>query len=104
MFATANQTINVLKKTIKFPNSLGLIYTAFTKFLGWKPFYDEGIIMGLAPYGSSKNKIPNSKITYKDLLKKIIIYNNGTGYKINTKWISYIIKETRGLAQIFSEL
>ncbi len=45
--------------------------------------------MGLAPYGSSKNKIPNSKITYKDLLKKIIIYNNGTGYKINTKWISY---------------
>ena len=91
MFAVAKDNkIKVLdKETVRFPNSLGLIYAAFTKFLGWKPFYDEGIVMGLASLGNSKNKIPNTNITYRNLLKKIIIYSSCTNYKINSDWITF---------------
>ena len=37
--------------TIPWPNSLGLLYAAFTEYLGFEPYSDEWKIMGLAPYG-----------------------------------------------------
>ena len=42
------------KKSIKFPHSLGLLYSAFTYFLGFKVNSGEYKVMGLAPYGSPK--------------------------------------------------
>ena len=36
-----------------FPDSLGLFYEAATQFCGFRPNYDEGKTMGLAPYGDS---------------------------------------------------
>ena len=39
---------------IKFPHSLGLLYTAFTYFTGFKPNSGEYKLMGLAPYGEPK--------------------------------------------------
>ena len=45
--------INIFHDKNKYPNSLGLIYSAITFFLGWRIFCDEGIIMGLAPFGNS---------------------------------------------------
>ena len=41
-----------------YPHSLGLLYSAITHYLGWKHHCDEGIIMGLAPYGNSLDKVP----------------------------------------------
>jgi carbamoyltransferase len=38
--------------TIPWPNSLGLFYAQFTKYLGFVPNSDEWKVMGLAPYGS----------------------------------------------------
>jgi len=40
-------------KTVKFPNSLGLIYSTITSYLGFKPNSGEYKVMGLAPYGDS---------------------------------------------------
>ncbi|MCX9010853.1 MAG: hypothetical protein OIN66_06990, partial [Candidatus Methanoperedens sp.] len=40
-----------LKECIQFPDSIGLIYTAITVFLGFKANDDEYKVMGLAPYG-----------------------------------------------------
>ena len=40
-------------KRIFFPNSMGSIYEAITFFCGFKPSYDEGKTMGLAPMGNS---------------------------------------------------
>ena len=40
-------------KTIKFPNSLGLVYSTITAYLGFKPNEGEYKVMGLAPYGNS---------------------------------------------------
>ena len=72
-FATANEgRIKVFHKKNLFPDSLGLIYSAITAYLGWKPNCDEGIIMGLASYGKPKSKIKNSNKTYIDVFRKII--------------------------------
>ena len=37
--------------TIDFPNSLGLLYSTITAYLGFKPNEGEYKVMGLAPYG-----------------------------------------------------
>nr|WP_315421099.1 carbamoyltransferase N-terminal domain-containing protein [uncultured Pedobacter sp.] len=41
-----------LKKEINFPNSIGLLYSAFTYYLGFKVNSDEYKVMGLASYGT----------------------------------------------------
>ncbi len=84
-----NKKIKVLSENNKFPDSLGLIYAAFTYFLGWKPFYDEGIVMGLAPYGNSKKKIPNLKRSYISFFRSLIKYDGQCKFSINKDWISY---------------
>jgi carbamoyltransferase len=43
-----------LLKTLRFPHSLGLLYSAFTYFTGFKVNSDEYKLMGLAPYGEPK--------------------------------------------------
>lgn len=40
-----------LEKEIHFPHSIGLLYSAFTYYLGFKVNSDEYKVMGLAPYG-----------------------------------------------------
>ena len=38
---------------LSFPHSLGMLYSSFTAFLGFKPNEGEYKVMGLAPYGDS---------------------------------------------------
>ena len=53
---------------IKFPHSLGLLYSAFTYYTGFKVNSGEYKVMGLAPYGEPiyKNKILDNLIEVKD--------------------------------------
>src|SRR5436309_11446307 len=51
-------------KEIRFPHSLGLLYSAFTYYLGFKVNSAEYKVMGLAPYGEP---------TYADAIKKHLI-------------------------------
>ncbi len=55
-------------KEIHFPHSLGLLYSAFTYYTGFKVNSGEYKLMGLAPYGSPiyKEKIINNLIDIKD--------------------------------------
>ena len=53
-----------LIKEIQFPHSIGLLYSAFTYYLGFKVNSGEYKLMGLAPYGTPK---------YIDLIKKNLI-------------------------------
>ena len=53
-----------ITKEIHFPHSLGLLYSSFTHFLGFKVNDGEYKVMGLAPYGKS---------LYKDLIYKNLI-------------------------------
>src|SRR5471032_3360092 len=55
-------------KEIHFPHSLGLLYSAFTYYTGFKVNSGEYKVMGLAPYGEPKytQKILDNLIDVKD--------------------------------------
>ena len=57
-----------IKKEIHFPHSLGLLYSAFTYYVGFKVNSGEYKLMGLAPYGKPiyKDKIIHHLIDVKD--------------------------------------
>ena len=75
-----NENIKVVKE-ILFPNSLGLLYSAFTQYLGFRVNNGEYKVMGLAPYGKPR---------YKDfILKKLVKLNKDGSYEINQKYFSY---------------
>lgn len=60
---------NTLTKshTVHFPHSLGMLYSAFTAFLGFKPNEGEYKVMGLAPYGDYKKYQDSFRKLYKTL-------------------------------------
>ncbi len=57
----------ILDKEMHFPHSLGLLYSAFTNFCGFKVNSGEYKLMGLAPYGKPiyKSKILNNLLDLK---------------------------------------
>lgn len=61
--------IKILKE-MRFPHSLGLLYSAFTYFLGFRVNSGEYKLMGLAPYGNPLS--PDIK-KYVDIIKKELI-------------------------------
>jgi carbamoyltransferase len=74
-------------KYLKFPNSLGLVYSALTSYLGFKPNEGEYKVMGLAPYGDKKNyEYVFDKISYWDRLGELV--------NINQKYFTYQTSET----------
>ncbi len=68
---------------IKFPHSLGLLYSAFTYYTGFKVNSAEYKVMGLAPYGEPK---------YKDLiLKELIDVKEDGSFRINMEYFNYAV-------------
>ena len=68
-------------KEIYFPHSLGLLYSAFTYYTGFKVNSGEYKLMGLAPYG---------KPIFKDLiLEKLIDLKEDGSFKINMEYFNY---------------
>ena len=66
--SVGNQNNLEVIKEIHFPHSLGLLYSAFTYYCGFKVNSGEYKLMGLAPYGEPKyiNKIRNNLIDIKE--------------------------------------
>ena len=70
-----------IKKEIHFPHSLGLLYSAFTYYIGFKVNSGEYKLMGLAPYGK-----PN----YYDLIvKNLIDIKKDGSFRLNQKYFNY---------------
>ena len=68
-------------KEIHFPHSLGLLYSAFTYYTGFKVNSGEYKLMGLAPYGKPK---------FKDLiLEKLLDLKEDGSFKLNMKYFNY---------------
>ena len=63
-----------LKNEIRFPHSLGLLYSAFTYYLGFKVNLGEYKVMGLAPYGQPK---------YVDRIKRLIHILPDGSFRLN---------------------
>ncbi len=75
-----DNTIYILGE-MHFPHSLGLLYSAFTYFTGFKVNSGEYKVMGLAPYGEPK---------YKDLiLSELIDLKEDGSFKMNLKYFDY---------------
>ena len=73
--------IDIIKE-IHFPDSLGMLYSSFTYYIGFKVNSGEYKLMGLAPYGQP---------IYKDLiLKNLINVKNDGSFKLNLKYFDYI--------------
>jgi carbamoyltransferase len=81
--------IEILYDKVWYPHSLGLLYSAITFFLGWKHHCDEGIVMGLAPFGDYYSKIPNDGRTYLEVFEDIIRTTGPFSFEINLDWIAY---------------
>jgi carbamoyltransferase len=72
--------LNVYKE-IRFPHSLGLLYSAITYYLGFKVNSGEYKVMGLAPYGEPK---------YSKLIKEHLIDIKEDGsFALNMKYFNY---------------
>lgn len=72
--------LEVLKE-INFPHSLGLLYSAFTYYLGFKVNSGEYKVMGLAPYGQP---------IYSDLIKNYLIeVKNDGSYKLDMSYFGF---------------
>jgi len=66
---------------IRYPHSLGLLYQAFTDYLGFEWCCDEYKVMGLAPYGEPR---------YADLIKRYLIDIKADGtFRLNMKYFQY---------------
>lgn len=77
-----NNEVKLLSE-IKFPHSLGLLYSAFTYYTGFRVNSGEYKLMGLAPYGEPK---------YKDLiLSKLIDLKEDGSFKLNMKYFDYCV-------------
>ncbi len=75
---------------IKFPHSLGLLYSAFTYYCGFKVNSGEYKLMGAAPYGEPK---------YVDLImSELIDLKDDGSFKLNMKYFGYLddLKMTNG--------
>ena len=72
--------INILEE-INFPHSIGLLYSAFTYYLGFKVNSGEYKVMGLAPYGEPKYQ--------KIILDKLINVKEDGSFRLDMSYFNY---------------
>jgi len=68
-------------KEIRFPHSVGLLYSAFTYYLGFKVNSAEYKVMGLAPYGKP--------IHFDRLMRDMVRLNEDGSFKLNMDYFAY---------------
>ena len=71
---------NILKE-IHFPHSLGMLYSAFTYYTGFKVNSGEYKVMGLAPYGEPRYA--------KTILENLIDVKEDGSFKLNMKYFNF---------------
>ena len=85
-------------KEIHFPHSLGLLYSAFTYYTGFRVNSGEYKVMGLAPYGEPK---------YKDLiLDKLIDLKEDGSFRLDQSYFNYatgLTMTNQKFANLFGE-
>ncbi|MGE5498980.1 MAG: carbamoyltransferase, partial [Syntrophothermus sp.] len=80
-FGTGSGNKINIKADIKFPHSLGLLYSAFTYYTGFRVNSGEYKVMGLAPYGEPR---------YKDIiLNELMDLKEDGSFRMNMKYFNY---------------
>lgn len=76
-----NNIISITKE-LRYPNSLGLLYSAFTSFCGFKVNSGEYKLMGLAPYGQP--------VWADTIIEKMLEIKEDGSFALNLKYFSFI--------------
>ena len=81
--ALGNKNNLLIEKEIMFPHSIGLLYSAFTYYIGFKVNSGEYKVMGLAPYG---------RPIYSDIIKeKLINIADDGSFQLNMSYFDYAV-------------
>ena len=76
-----DEKLEILKE-INFPHSIGLLYSAFTYYTGFKVNSSEYKVMGLAPYGEPK---------FRDIIfKELVDLKEDGSFRMNMKYFNYV--------------
>lgn len=70
-----------IQKELRFPHSLGLLYSAFTDYTGFKVNSGEYKVMGLAPYGEPRY--------VKTILDNLIDIKSDGSFRLNMEYFDY---------------
>ncbi len=84
-----------IKKQMMFPHSLGLLYSAFTAFLGFEVNEGEYKVMGMAPYGQPR---------YVDKVWKVIRQEADGSFSLDMDYFTYQYSTTKTFGRKFVEL
>lgn len=90
------KTIEVLKE-LKFPHSLGLLYSAFTYFLGFRVNSGEYKLMGLAPYGNPDD--PQVRTYEATIERELVDIAEDGSIWLNQRYFNY----ATGLRMVFDK-
>jgi carbamoyltransferase len=93
-FVARGNTIRRLRE-IRYPHSLGMLYSAVTGFLGFKVNNDEYKVMGLASYG---------RPTYADRLERVFRQGPDGSFRLNLDFFSFTHDTRRMHSERFAEL
>ncbi len=80
-FGVGRGTDIPLFKEIRFPHSVGLLYSAFTYYLGFKVNSAEYKVMGLAPYGKP--------VHFERIMREMVQLNDDGSFRLNMKYFAY---------------
>jgi carbamoyltransferase len=75
----AGNNIDIIKE-ITYPDSLGLLYTAVTTYLGFRPLSGEGKVMGLAAHGEPE---------YLNKFNEIVSIKSDGSYKLDNSYFGF---------------
>ncbi len=84
-----------VEKELRFPHSLGLLYSAFTAFLGFKVNEGEYKVMGMAPYGKPR---------FVDKVYRVVRLNSDGTFHLNLDYFSYHRSTRRTFSRKFVDL
>jgi carbamoyltransferase len=94
-FGVGKGTDIKLIKEIRFPHSIGLLYSAFTAFLGFEVNEGEYKVMGMAPFGSPK---------YVEKVRKLIHFGNDGSFELDMDYFSFHYSTDRTYNRRFVDL
>ena len=84
-----------LIKEIQFPHSLGLLYSAFTAFLGFEVNEGEYKVMGMAPFGSPR---------YVDKVHKLLRFGSDGSFELDMDYFCFHYSTDKTFNGKFEEL
>ncbi len=84
-----------LTRELHFPHSIGLLYSAFTAFLGFEVNEGEYKVMGMAPYGSPK---------HIDKVWQVINQDDNGAFRLDPSYFAHFYSVSKSYTRKFSDL